>query len=98
MDTKAEFRDHNLRIPVVSSLWVETIFRGTDKEAARWMDSTPHISRIVDSYEQATAADSALLEKSLKGRFPMVIRSQASKSKKEMLVEFSQLKAEPLLD
>ncbi|KAI0991472.1 hypothetical protein K3495_g16715, partial [Podosphaera aphanis] len=98
MDLKAEFRDHNLRIPVVPSLWVEAIFRETDEEAARWMDSTPHICRIVDNYEQATAADSSLLERSLKERFPMVARSQPSKTKREMLAEFSQLKAEPLSD
>ncbi|POS81633.1 hypothetical protein EPUL_006730, partial [Erysiphe pulchra] len=54
MDLKAEFRDHNLKIPAEPSLWVEALFRETDEEAARWMDSTPHIRRIVDNYEVAT--------------------------------------------
>ncbi|KAI1004038.1 hypothetical protein K3495_g4173 [Podosphaera aphanis] len=98
IDLKAEFRDRNLKIPVVPSLWVEAILRGKDEEAARWMDSTTHIRRIIDNYEQATAADSTFLEQSFKERFPMVARSQSSKTTREMLAESSQLKSEPFPD
>ncbi|KAI1003001.1 hypothetical protein K3495_g5203 [Podosphaera aphanis] len=98
MDLKAEFRDRNLKIPVLPSLWVEAILREADEEAARWTDSTPHIRRIIDNYEQTTAADSTFLEQSFKERFPMVAQSQSSKTTREMLAEFSQLKSEPLPD
>ncbi|KAI0994449.1 hypothetical protein K3495_g13733 [Podosphaera aphanis] len=98
MDLKAEFRDHNLKIPVEPSLWVEALFRETDKDAAKWMDSTPHIRRIVDNYENATANDAIFLEKSLKDKFPLVALTETTKTTNEMLAEFSQIKAEPLSD
>ncbi|POS82058.1 hypothetical protein EPUL_006833 [Erysiphe pulchra] len=98
MDLKAEFRDHNLKIPAEPSLWVEALFRETDEEAARWMDSTPHIRRIVDNYEVATASDATYLEQSLKDKFPMVANVESSKSASEVLSEFAQFESEPLFD
>ncbi|KAI0993016.1 hypothetical protein K3495_g15168, partial [Podosphaera aphanis] len=96
MDLKAEFRDRGLRIPVQPNLWVEAIYRETDNEAAKWMDSTPHIRRIVMNYDQATANDAILLEQALKNKFPLVTYTESSKSPDQMLSEFSQIRSEPL--
>ncbi|KHJ31033.1 hypothetical protein EV44_g3578 [Erysiphe necator] len=98
MDLKAEFRDHYLKVPASPNLWVEALFRETDEEAARWIDSTPHIRRIVDNYEVATASDSAYLEQSLKEKFPMVVVVESSKSASEVITEFAQFKSESLFD
>ncbi|RKF53814.1 hypothetical protein GcM3_215039 [Golovinomyces cichoracearum] len=62
------------------------------------MDSTPHIKRIIDNYEEATAGDASYLEQALKDNFPLVSQTKSSKSAIEMLSEFSQMKSEPLPD
>ncbi|POS82180.1 hypothetical protein EPUL_005334, partial [Erysiphe pulchra] len=80
MDLKAEFRDHNLRIPAEPSLWVEALFRETDGEAAKWMDT----------------GDATFLEQSLRDKFPLVAHAETTKSTNEMLAEFAQIKSEPL--
>ncbi|RKF74146.1 hypothetical protein GcC1_086023, partial [Golovinomyces cichoracearum] len=55
------------------------------------MDSTPHIKRIIDNYEEATASDASYLEQALKDKFPLVAQTESSKSAIEMLAEFSQM-------
>ncbi|RKF79883.1 hypothetical protein GcC1_041021 [Golovinomyces cichoracearum] len=66
MDFKAEFRDYKLKVPAETNFWVEALLRETDKEAAKWMDSTPHIKRIIDNCEEVTAGDASYLEQALR--------------------------------
>ncbi|RKF79754.1 hypothetical protein GcC1_043029 [Golovinomyces cichoracearum] len=98
IDLKVEFRDHKLKVLAETNLWVEVLPRETDEEAAKWMDSTTHIKRNIDNFEEAKAGDASYLEQALKDKFSLVAQTESSKSAIKMLAEFSQMKMEPLPD